>query len=135
MLVQYYCWDLIDVINNKTRSFRLMQNTVRWCFDWFWYTCRRSWRNNYLDPWSNGNWCNLEGRFWYINLHLTYKYVKPALAVGWRQWSSSFVTVFSAQPHSRALFAAAVALLLSYLLILSTAILCYRNILSSSQMS
>ena len=25
--------------------------------------------------WSNGNWWDLEGQFWYINLHLTSEYV------------------------------------------------------------
>ena len=34
-----------------------MQNTVRWRSDQFWYTCQRSWRNNYLD------WWDLEGRY------------------------------------------------------------------------
>jgi hypothetical protein len=68
---------LIDLINNKARSFGSMQNTVRWLSDWFWYIFGRSWRNNYLvpPPWSNGNWCNLESRFWYINLFLTSKFL------------------------------------------------------------
>ena len=39
---------VIDMINNKARSFGSMQNTARWHSNQFWYTCRRSWRN-YLD--------------------------------------------------------------------------------------
>ena len=27
------------------------------------------------NPWSNGNWCDLEGQFWFINLCLISKYV------------------------------------------------------------
>ena len=50
-----------------------MQNTIRWRSDRFWYTCWRSWRNDYLDPLVIGNWCNLEGPFWYINLRLTFE--------------------------------------------------------------
>ena len=40
----------IDVIKHKARSFGLMQNTIRWRFDSFLYTWRRSQRNNYLNP-------------------------------------------------------------------------------------
>ena len=41
---------LIDVINTKARLIGSMQNTIRWCSDRFWYTCRVSWKNNYLYP-------------------------------------------------------------------------------------
>ena len=65
----------IDVKNSKARSFGLLQNTIRWRSDQFWYTCWRSWRKYVLDPWSNSSWYDLEGRFWYINLCLTSKYI------------------------------------------------------------
>ena len=60
-----HCWICLRMTfwNQFAMAVRLMQNTVRWRSDWFWYTCRRSWRNNYLD----GNWYDLEGRFGYIN--------------------------------------------------------------------
>ena len=51
--------------NTKARSFGSMQNTVWSRSDLFWYTCRRIW--------SNCNWCNWEGQFWFINFHLTSK--------------------------------------------------------------
>ena len=42
--------NLIDAINNKARSFGPMQNTVKWCSDWFWYTSQTSWRKKFGLP-------------------------------------------------------------------------------------
>ena len=39
-----------------------MQNTARWCSDWFWYINRCLWANIYLDPLVT------KSCFWYINL-------------------------------------------------------------------
>ena len=38
--------------------------------------------------WSNGNWCDLEGRFWYINLRLTSEY-----------WMHGRAYICSFEPH------------------------------------
>ena len=48
-----------------------MQNTARWRFNRLWYTCRNLRGITIWALWSNGNWCNLEGRFWYRKLCLT----------------------------------------------------------------
>ena len=52
-----------------------MQNTVRWRTDRFWYTCQRSWRNNYLEPLVKQKGCKFRG----LCLHSTSVVIPPNL--------------------------------------------------------
>ena len=41
---------LLRYWHNKQQSQVIWLDAVRYHSDWLWYTCRRSWRNNRLDP-------------------------------------------------------------------------------------
>ena len=58
-------------INNKARPFGSMQNTVNGVPIGSGTLAGDLGGITIWTPWSNGNWCDIEGQFWYINFRLT----------------------------------------------------------------